>query len=318
MSWTEMYARGLSTRDIEDALRDATGDAMLSRTAVSQVTDRLWEDYEAFCERDLSGFEVEYLFLDAIYESLRRQAGLKEGLLCAWAICRDGSKVLLHLALGNRESEEAWLDFLRDMVRRGLRHPVLVVSDGAPGLLSAIQTVFPRALRQRCLRHKMQNILAKVPDSAQPEVKAEVRAAYQAPNVEVAELVAARVLEKYAELYPSAMKSFREDWEACVAYLRCPMVHHRRIRTTNVIERAFGEQRRRTKVIPRFFTERSCLKLAWVSLWQASQRWRGVRMTDLEIQQLKALRRELGIPPTPGGGRTASVDEFATEREQAA
>jgi transposase-like protein len=97
----EMYARGLSTRDIEDALEEATGDRLLSRTAVSQITEVLWDEYEAFAERDLSGFEVEYLFLDAVYESLRQQGGGKEGVLCAWAICADGRKVMLHLALGN-------------------------------------------------------------------------------------------------------------------------------------------------------------------------------------------------------------------------
>jgi len=128
----EMYARGLSTRDIEAALVEATGDHLLSRTAVSQVTEVLWADYEAFAERDLSGFEVEYLFLDAVYESLREQAGLKEGVLVAWAICTDGRKVLLHLALGNKESYPNWLDFLRGMVARGLQAPCKRPPTGRP------------------------------------------------------------------------------------------------------------------------------------------------------------------------------------------
>ena len=81
----EMYARGLSTRDIEIALEEATASRLLSRTAVSQITEVLWAEYEAFAERDLSSFEVEYLFLDAVYESLRQQGGGKEGNLCAWA-----------------------------------------------------------------------------------------------------------------------------------------------------------------------------------------------------------------------------------------
>jgi len=131
----EMYARGLSTRDIEMALEEATGDRLLSRTAVSQVTEVLWDEYEAFAERDLSGFEVAYLFLDAVYESLRQQGGGKEGVLCAWAICTDGRKVMLYLALGNKESYPNWLEFLRNMVKRGLRTPVLVTTDGAPCLL---------------------------------------------------------------------------------------------------------------------------------------------------------------------------------------
>ena len=291
----EMYARGLSTRDIEDALREATGDRLLSRTAVSQVTEVLWEEYEAFAHRDLSGFEVEYLFFDAVYESLREQGAGQEGVLCAWAICSNGRKTLLHLALGNKESYDNWLEFLRDLVKRGLRPPVQVTTDGAPGLVRAVTEVFPRSLRQRCLAHKTRNVLDKVPDSARDEVKAAVQAAYYAPNRDIADQIAAEVLKTYQSHYPSAMRSFLDDWEASVAYLRCPTVHHKRIRTTNLLERSFLEERRRTKVIPRFFTEKSCLKLAFASLWRASQRWQGVKMTEIERQQLRLLRRELGL-----------------------
>jgi transposase-like protein len=290
----EMYARGLSTRDIEDALEEATGDRLLSRTAVSQITEVLWDEYEAFAERDLSGFEVEYLFLDAVYESLRQQGGGKEGVMCAWAICADGRKVMLHLALGNKESYANWLEFLRDMVRRGLQEPVQITTDGAPGLMRAVEEVFPNSLRQRCLAHKTRNVTDKVPDSVRAEIKNAIRAAYYAPNREVADMIAADVLKTYHRDYPAAMRSFQDDWEACVAYLRCPAIHHKRIRTTNLLERSFLEERRRTRTIPRFFSEKSCLKLVFATLWRASQRWQGVRMSDIERQQLKLLRRELG------------------------
>jgi len=293
----EMYARGLSTRDIEDALEEATGDRLLSRTAVSQITEVLWDEYEAFAQRDLSGFEVEYLFLDAVYESLRQQGGGKEGILSAWAICADGRKVMLHLALGNKESYPNWLEFLRDMVRRGLQTPVLVTTDGAPGLIRAVEEVFPNSLRQRCLAHKTRNVTDKVPDSVRAEVKNAVRAAYYAPNHEVANMIAADVLKTYQSTYPAAMRSFQDDWEASIAYLRCPAIHHKRIRTTNLLERSFLEERRRTRTIPRFFSEKSCLKLVFATLRRASQRWQGVTMTEIERQQLKLLRRELGLLP---------------------
>jgi len=291
----EMYARGLSTRDIEDALEEATGTRLLSRTAVSELTDSLWQEYEAFSQRDLSGFEVEYLFLDAVYESLRQQGGGKEGILCAWAICADGRRVMLHLALGNKESYDNWLDFLRDMLSRGLCTPVLITTDGAPGLIRAVEEVFQKSLRQRCLAHKTRNVIGKVPDNARQEVKAAVQAAYYAPDQDVAAMIAAEVLKDYQTLYPAAMKSFQDDWHACIAYLRCPHIHHKRIRTTNVLERCFLEQRRRTKTIPRFFTEKSCLKLVFATLWRASQSWCNVRMSEFEIQQLRLLRRELGL-----------------------
>src|SRR5829696_8146343 len=108
----EMYARGLSTRDVEDAFRDATGELLISKSAVSEITDRLWEDYQAFISRDLSGIELEYLFVDAVFESLRRH-GAKEALLVGWGIAADGGKHLLHLAVGNKESEACWTDFFR-------------------------------------------------------------------------------------------------------------------------------------------------------------------------------------------------------------
>lgn len=306
----EMYTRGLSTRDIEEAFREATGDRLLSRTAVSVITDQLWEDYEAFCQRDLSCFQVEYLFLDGVYESLRRIAGLKEGVLVAsrqdsgtvWGICRDGRKVLLHMALGNKESYSAWQSFIRDMQSRGLAVPVLITTDGAPGLIRAVEEAWADSLRQRCLAHKIRNVIDKVPEHAKAEVKAMVKSAYYAPNREVAEMIAKDLLERYQDLYPSAMKAFLDDLEACWAYLRCPAIHHKRIRTTNLLERAFVEQKRRTKIIPRFWTEKSCLKLVFATLWQASQRWQGVRMSEFEQQQLLQLRRELGLLPPPTAG----------------
>lgn len=296
----QMYTRGLSTRDVEEAFRDPyTGELLLGRSAVSELTDSLWEDYQAFCERDLSVFEVEYVFLDAVYESLRELAGLKEAVLVAWGICRDGRKVLLHMGLGNKESLDAWRAFIRDMVRRGLRVPTLVTSDGAPGLMAAIEEIWPYSLRQRCLVHKKRNILDKVPDSARQEVKKALNAIYDAPNREVADVVTTDFIERYGELYPSAVACFQDDLEACLAFLKCPVIHHRRIRTTNLLERAFLEQRRRTKTIPRFFDERSCLKLVFATLWQASERWQNVKMSEIECKQLDHLRRELKLEDAP-------------------
>ena len=114
-------------------------------------------DYGAFCQRDLSWFEVEYLFIDAVYEGWR-QWGCNQGILCAGGLPRDGSKVLLHLALGSRKSHQDHLDFIRHMVRRGLQAPVLVTTDGAPGLIRAVTEVWGHRLGQRCLAHKTPNI----------------------------------------------------------------------------------------------------------------------------------------------------------------
>jgi transposase-like protein len=203
----EMYARGLSTRDIEDTLRDGTGAPLLSASAVSELTERLWEDYAAFTKRDLSGFAVEYVFLDAIYESLRLQGGPQEALLCAWAILADGRKVLLQLTLGNKESYEAWLAMLRDLVRRGLRTPVSITSDGAPGLVRAVAEVWPKSLRLRCWVHKMRNVLDKVPEYARADVKVHLSAVRDAPTYEAGRQTAAAVIARLEREFPAAMAS---------------------------------------------------------------------------------------------------------------
>ncbi len=295
----EMYARGLSTRDIEAAFQEATGRCLLSRSAVSEVTDTLWGEYEAFCHRELSEYAVIYLFVDAIYESLRLQGGPKEALLCAWGICEDGRKVLLHLALGNKESHADWLEFLRDMVKRGLPPPLTMTSDGAPGLLRALEEVFPQSVRIRCWMHKMQNVLSKLPESAKAEVKSWLAAVRDAPTPEAGRQAAAETLARFERDYPAAMRSLADDLEASLAHLRLPAAHRRYVRTTNLIERGFGEERRRTKVIPRFFDERSCLKLAFAALARAALRWQRIRITEPEHRQLNLLRQELQPDPSP-------------------
>jgi putative transposase len=111
----EMYARGLSTRDIEDLFRSEEGEVLLSRTSVSEMTDRLWEEYEAFRTRDLSEYPLAYLIVDGVYEAMRRVGNVRDGILVAWGILEDGRRVLLHLELGRRESYESCLAFLRGM-----------------------------------------------------------------------------------------------------------------------------------------------------------------------------------------------------------
>jgi putative transposase len=300
---TEMYARGLSTRDVEDAFRDATGELLISKSAVSEITDRLWEDYEAFIARDLAEIEVEYLFLDAIFESLRRQ-GAKEALLVAWCIASDGRKHLLHLAVGNKESEMAWTEFLRNMVERGLRVPTTVTSDGAPGLVNAIETVFERSIRIRCWFHRLANIRAKLPDEAAPEVMAHLYAVRDAPTLDAARAAADRFENTYRGEFPAAVACFADDREALLTIHRVPVRHRIRVRTTNLAERSFEEERRRTKVIPRLMSERSAMKLVFATMIRAAERWSRVSITDLERHQLKLLRAELRIDPPPAQDQT--------------
>ena len=131
---TEMYVRGLSTRDVENMFIETLGQPLLSRSSVSRITHRLQEDFDTWRKRDLSGLKVLYLFLDAVYLPLRQGIKEKEGVLCAYGILGNGKKVLLHLALGSRESYDSWLSFLHDMTARGLDEPLLVTSDKHKGL----------------------------------------------------------------------------------------------------------------------------------------------------------------------------------------
>ena len=188
------------------------------------------------------------------------------------------------------------MEVLRNLVRRGLRPPVSITSDGAPGLLRAIKEIWPKSLRIRCWVHRMRNVLDKVPDATRAEVKAHLVAVRDAPTYEIGRQTATAVLARFERVYPTAMASLRDDLEASLAHLRLPAAHRKYVRTTNLIERSFLEERRRTKIIPRFFDERSCLKLVYATLVRASQRWQRIRVTDAERNQLVRLRQDLGLP----------------------
>ena len=285
----EMYVRGLSTRDVQEAFLDDRGKPVLSRSAVSRLTSRLYEQYQAFAQRDLSASDIVFLFVDGVYESVRRYTN-NQTLLCAWAICADGTKQFVHLAPVQSESQGAWESFFEDLLRRGLRQPLLVISDGNSGLLAAITRKFPRAHRQRCIAHKLRNIASKLPRDRAKVVLAEFKAVYYAPDRATADLLATQLIERYAQLYPAAVACFSDDLEACLTHLLFPEGHRHYIRTTNLLERTFEEQKRRTKVFPQHQHERSAVGLVFAVLERAARSWQRVTMSSLELAQLKAIR----------------------------
>lgn len=299
---TEMYARGLSTRDVEDAFRDSTGELLISKSAVSEITDRLWVDYQEFIARELSDIEVEYLFVDAVFEALRRH-GAKEALLVAWCIDSDGRKHLLHLAVGNKESEDAWTEFFRHMIKRGLRLPTTITSDGAPGLINAIEACFPASLRIRCWFHRLANVRAKLPDEPASEVMAHLYAVRDAPTRDAARVAADRLVNTYRREFPAAVACLEDDLDALLNIHRVPVRHRIRVRTTNLAERSFVEERRRTKVIGRFTDEKAAMKIVFATMIRAAERWCRVSISDLERHQLKLLRAELGLDPPPAADK---------------
>jgi transposase-like protein len=285
----EMYVRGLSTRDIEQTLIDEKGKPIVSRSVVSELNTRLYEEYERFRQRDLGTFDGVYLFVDGVYEAVRKYTN-NQAILCAWTIASNGTKQLLHMAVVKSESQQAWEDFFDEMLARGLRQPLLVISDGNPGQLNAIERKFPHAYRQRCIAHKLRNIMVKLPQDKQHELLAKVKEVYYAQSYESAQLLAARFIEQYAKEFPAAVKCFSDDLDACLVHLKFPAGHHRFIRTTNLLERAFVEEKRRTKILPRHVHERGMMGLVFGVLWRASQRWQRVTMSEVELAQLRQLR----------------------------
>jgi transposase-like protein len=287
----EMYAGGMSQRDIEYGLEKALGQFILSKSTVSELTDTLTQEYEAFRTRDLSGYDVAYLFMDAVYEPLRRW-GSKTGVFCVWAICGDGRKVLLTLSTANSESYESCLEVLRDLVKRGLQTPVTITTDGAAGLTKAIDTIWPKALRIRCWFHKMQNLQQKVPPQAWPEFKSLVADMRDAPTVAEAERRRQGIVNRYQRDFPEACRCLLDDGEASLNHLYIPQRHQAYVRTSNLAERAFEEERRRTKVIPHLWDEASVVKLVYAVLIRVSDRWGKKCFSTFEQQQIRSLRRQ--------------------------
>jgi putative transposase len=305
------FVRGLSVRDVENTLADALGaEAALSKSTVSRVCQAIGGQFEAWRTRPLDGVVLDYLFLDASMFKMHPGARA-EPVLAAWGIDTEGKPVFVALAPGGSESADAWGGFLEELTGRGLRPPLLVISDGAAGLISAIESSLPRSLRQKCLIHRARNVLAKVPAGAQDEIRgayweifgtAELTAAGIQPGQRLVTAVQARIdsfAQKYASLYPAAVRCLLADCEQLTSYLRFPAEHHKRIRHSNFIERTFGETRRRVKVIGRLPGEASCLNLVWAVLDRASRGWRGLTTTSHGTRQLQDLRRQLLDPPTP-------------------
>lgn len=293
------YVRGLSDRDIESMLAEA-GLGAMSKSSASRVCRELREQYRAFCARSLAGIELLALFLDAVYLPTR-PSGAKEGVLVAWGYDLGGKRVLLAVVLGQRERLEDWLELGRDLVRRGLPSPWLVVTDGAPGLMRAVEELWPEADRQRCTVHRLRNIEAKLPK--REDVRCRVQAAYwaaldNATSPEEAEANLRNLVSDLEREYPSAAACLAEDLPALCVHLRYPLHLRRRLRSTNLLERSLGEVQRRVRVIGRFPGESSCLSLCWAVLDLVIAGARSLGLSDLDHRDLERLRRERHIDQT--------------------
>jgi putative transposase len=287
------FVRGLSMRDIE-SLCDKAGLGKLSKTTASRICTELRERFEAFKRRDLYDVQLAALFLDAVFLSVRPD-GAKEGVLVAWGFTEQGERVLLQVMLGMRESHEDWLALGRDLIARGLGAPLLVVADGAPGLIKAVEQCWPASDRQHCAVHRVRNLLAKVPERERERVRG---AYWQALDDAIDERDGKQRLQALVDEldgagYTAAAKCLADDLDALVVHLRYPTRHRRRWRSTNLLERSLAEVKRRTKVIGRFPGETSCLTLVWAVLdLYITHAKNGVRFNQLERQRLRQMRYE--------------------------
>ena len=223
-----------------------------------------------------------------------------EPVLVAWGIDADGHPHLVAIEAASSESTDAWSGFLSGLVARGLAPPLLVICDGAPGLLAVIEIHFGQSLRQRCVIHRLRNATAKVVRADQDAFKADWWSVFdkiEDPPGEPAIAECRRRLDgfraNWEKAYPSSVACLTEDFTSLSVHLCFPAEHWRRIRHTNLIERTFGESRRRTKVIGRLPGERSCVALVWAVLDRQSRGWRGVTMTPRALRRMQDLRRQL-------------------------
>ena len=294
------FVRGLSMRDVE-SLCEKAGLGKLSKSTAARICTELRDRFEAFKRRDLYEIKVAALFLDAVFLSVRPD-GPKEGVLVAWGFTEEGERVLLQVMLGMRESHEDWLELGRDLIARGLGAPLLVVADGAPGLIKAVEQCFPASDRQHCAVHRLRNLLAKLPERERERVRS---AYWQALDEATDERDGKERLQALVDQldragYTAAAKCLADDLDALVVHLRYPTRHRRRWRSTNLLERSLGEVKRRTKVIGRFPGETSCLTLVWAVLdLYITHATNGIKFTQLERQRLKQMRYE-GTQETTG------------------
>jgi putative transposase len=294
------FVRGLSMRDVE-SLCEQAGLGKLSKSTASRMCEELKERFDQFKRRSLYDVNLVALFLDATFVSVR-PTGPKEGVLVAWGFTDDGERVLLAVMLGMRESYEDWQELGRDLIARGLGAPMLIVADGAPGLIKAIEQCWPASDRQRCCVHRARNLYAKLPERERERVK---HAYWQALDDAINERDGKQRLQTLVDQldkdgFTAASKCLADDLDALVVHLRYPTRHRRRWRSTNLLERSLGEVKRRTKVMGRFPGEDSCLTLVWAVLdLLITHETNGIRFNELERQRLKRIRYEGHEQPAP-------------------
>jgi putative transposase len=276
-----MYLHGMSSGDFVPALEDFFGSAAgLSASVVTRLTTDWQRERDQFAHRSLKEVDYVYLFADGIHFNVR----LEEARLCALVIVGvrvDGTKELVSITDGHRESTESWADVLRDLKRRGMRAPVLAVGDGALGFWGALSDVFPETVHQRCWVHKMANCMNALPKSAQPTARAALCEVRDAEDRKHAQTAIERFKKDYEAKWPKAVEKITKDAEQLLAFFDFPGEHWVHLKTTNPIESTFATVRLRTKVTKGPGSRAAGLAMAYKLIESAQTRWRMVNAPHL-------------------------------------
>ncbi|MEV8017156.1 IS256 family transposase [Streptomyces sp. NPDC086554] len=289
-----LYLHGLSSGDFAPALNQFLGStAGLSPATVTRLTAQWQADHQAFMDRDLSATDYVYVWADGVHLRIRLEEA-KAAVLVLMGVRADGTKKLIAMTDGYRESSEAWAGLLRDCARRGMRAPVLAVGDGALGFWNALNEVFPETRHQRCWVHKTANTLDALPKSAQPAAKRAIQEIYNAEDKDHA-VSAIRDFERaYQAKYPKVVKRITDDQDELLAFFDFPAEHWIHLRTTNPIESAFATVRLRTKVTKGAGSRAAALAMVFKLIESAQARWRAVNAPHLVALVRAGARFERG------------------------
>jgi transposase-like protein len=307
-----LYLRGLSTGDFRPALEGLLGEdaSGLSPSTIGRLCKEWEAHHERFGKRLLSFSRYAYLFVDGVHVSVRLGEDDRLCLLVVIGVREDGTKELLAVEDGYRESTESWGAVLRDMKRRGLNEPKLVVGDGALGAWAALRDVFPGAAEQRCWVHKIANVLDALPKRLQPRAKGVLHEIMEAPTRADANRALEAFREEFDAKYPKAVGKLDKDWKQLTAFYAFPAEHWRHLRTTNAIESSFATVKLRTKVTTGAGSKAAALAMAYKLLDAAQERWRRFNGHELVTDVLDGATFKDGIRVTD--------DETTTDERVAA
>jgi len=277
-----LYLRGLSTGDFSEALEALLGSAAagFSATTITRLLNVWQEEYKAWRKRSLAGKEYVYIWADGVYFNIRLEED-RLACLVIVGVLPDGRKEVIALEDGYRESTESWASVLRDLKRRGMTAPVLAVGDGNLGFWAALRDVFPETQEQRCWKHKIANVLDKLPKRLQARAKEQLHEIMYAPDRGSA-LEEIAVFEKeYGTRYAKAAETLIKDQDRMLTFFDFPAEHWLHLRTTNPIESTFATVKARTKKTKGAGSRKAGLAMAWKLLMAAQGRWRRVNAPHL-------------------------------------